>query len=235
MDHLLNRSILLKYADTAIPNRVQVHPLLRYAIGDVSVAAAQAFELGSPDLISGYHADVVRELVTSYGRGVYSIPYLAPWYCDRLLEEFGDAGFEVNPEEEPEARIPEIVLKARCKPLHDSLHVLWESTVVPLALLLWNLTPQECLIQAAQYTADEIPGTQLHTDQDSDVTLVVNLGTEFEGGGTEISSGLLDGPRIVVPALPKGHALFFLGRTVTHRGLDVTEGTRTLLVHWATL
>jgi hypothetical protein len=230
------QSIMLEHADTAIPSIDKLHPSLRAAYPAISAAAALAELLGSADLVEGPNIRWVRELVTDYGGGVFSFPYLAPWYCNRLVQELAGAGYDVNPEEPPEARIPEIVLRLRSKPLHDALHVLWEQTCIPLAKLLWNLEPVQCgTIQAAQYTPSGIAGTAMHHDQDSDVTLVVNLGTEFEGGGTEVAAGLLDGARITVPPLPVGHAMFFLGRTRMHRGLPVTEGVRTLLVHWSSL
>lgn len=234
MDSVLT-SIMLERADTAIPSADKLHCSLHYALPAITAAAAEAELVGEASRIGFEHWAAVEALVLKHGEGVYSFPYLSPEYCRQLVHELSQAGYNTNPDEPPEARIPEIVLLHRCKPLHDALSVLWEHTCIPLAKLLWNLEPSHCsIIQAAQYTAGGTPGTAMHHDQDSDVTLVVNLGTEFKGGGTEVGAGLFE-DRVTVPPLPVGHAMFFLGKTRIHRGLPVTEGVRTLIVHWASL
>lgn len=227
-------SILLPMAHLAIPSVSKLAPELWPALPMVGELSEQAQHLGSASMLGeGPALADVKALVTHHGMGVYSLPYLDPGYCAELLAVFEQAEFHVNDEEAPEARIPEIVLEHRSKPLYDCLAVLWEHAALPLATLLWNLVPERLTsIQAAQYSTEEQPGTALHHDQDSDVTLVVNLGSEFEGGGTLVAGGLGE-EDIIVPPLPVGHAMFFKGKTQLHRGLPVTSGTRTLLVHWS--
>lgn len=230
------RSILLPWAGLAMPAKNKLHPALVKALPSIDTVAAEAQGLGSISQVGETAALAkVKALVTHHGMGVYSLPYLDPDYCAELVDVFDEAGYSVNPDEEPEAQIPEIVLKYRSKPLHDCLAVLWEHAALPLATILWNLNPSDLgSIQAAQYSPEEQPGTVLHHDYHSDVTLVVNLGSEFEGGGTRVAGGLGE-EDIVVPPLPVGHAMFFRGKTQLHQGLPVTSGVRTLLVHWANL
>lgn len=231
-------SILLSRAELAVPARDKLHPLIRSKVNKcITALAIEADHLGSAEYI-GYseRRNLLCSVITEHGQDVYSFPYLDPEYCTALVHELHNAGYEVNEAEEPEARIPEIVLTQRSKPLHDCFAVLWEHVAVPLAQLLWNLEPAVLAsVQAAEYRADEIAGTALHHDQDSDVTLVVNLGTPHEGGGTAVHGGIFSDGVVSVPSLPVGHAMFFLGRTKLHQGLPVTAGVRTLLVHWATL
>ena len=229
-------SILLPWAGTAVPSKSKLHTALEDALPEIAEVAAQAQHLGHIGMVGESPAlAIVKDLVTHHGAGVYSLPYLSPMYCDELVSVFDEAGYSVNPEEEKPAQIPEIVLFLRSKPLYDCLSVLWEHAAVPLATILWNLNPEVVgSIQAAQYSVEEQPGTVLHHDYHSDVTLVVNLGTAFEGGGTEVAP-TLHGPGVILPPLPKGHAMFFKGKTQLHRGLPVTSGVRTLLVHWANI
>lgn len=231
-----NASILLPVASLAIPSADKLHPQLRAALGNVVHIAEQVDALGGVrNVPEGPVLAWVKELVTHHGMGVCSVPYLSPEYCDHLLAVFDAAGYHVNPNEEAPAQIPEIVLKIRSKPLFDCLAVLWNAAAVPLAQCIWNLEPDvPGSIQAAQYTAEGNAGTAMHHDAESDITLVVNLGTVFEGGGTEVAGDLFHRAVTVAP-LKKGHAMFFKGKTQLHRGLPVTEGTRTLLVHWADL
>lgn len=229
-------SILLPNTRVAIASANKYHGKLRACMDAIDAVAAQVQHLGHVGLVGKSPAlAVVKSLVTHHGAGVYSLPYLCPSYCDELVSVFDGAGYEVNPEEERPAQIPEIVLHHRSKPLYDCLSVLWEHAAVPLATILWNLHPGELgSIQAAQYSVEEQPGTVFHHDYHSDVTLVVNLGTPFDGGGTEVAPGLHT-KGVTVPPLPQGHAMFFQGKTQLHRGLPVTDGTRTLLVHWSNL
>lgn len=229
--------MLLQKATTALAGADKYHPHLRAALEAVQDVAVQARALGHIQLVGeGPALAWVKDLVTHHGMGVCSVPYLSPAYCDELVEAFNAAGYEVNHEEEKPAQIPEIVLFLRCKPLYDCLSVLWQHAAVPLANIIWNLNPEVLgSVQAAQYSPEEQPGTVLHHDYHSDVTLVVNLGTDFVGGGTEVVGGLFDDAPVVLPPLLKGHAMFFKGKTQLHRGLPVTDGTRTLLVHWANL
>lgn len=225
-------SLLLKHCTTAVPSLAKLAPYWDTRMHALGKARAQCTEQPGPDGVSLELLELLLSQVQQHGNGVYSFPYLSEQFCEELLEAVESATFEPNEDEAPEAQIPEIVLEERCKPLFDCLSVLFEHVATPLAQLLFNLEVASITsIQFAQYKAGGVSGTSLHHDRDSDVTLVVHLGTEFTGGGTEFVGGVHGSITTVAP-VPAGHAVLFLGRTTLHRGLPVEAGTRTLLVHW---
>ncbi|QQO90824.1 hydroxylase [Pseudomonas phage Misse] len=228
--------LLLRKASTAIPAVQKLHPELVTVLEDIK-DQAERVELYGASSLMGVSPALARiaQFVTHHGAGVYSIPYLNPHYCHELRGVFSRGGYTVNPQEPEPAQIPEIVLEHACKPLFDCLSVLWAQAAAPLARILWNMDPDIVgSIQAAEYDSHRHRETAWHLDAESDVTLVVNLGSDFKGGGTELAPGF-GFANITVPPLPSGHGLFFKGRSTLHRGLAVEEGTRTLLVHWTQL
>jgi hypothetical protein len=177
-------------------------------------------------------AKALGQIVRRHGPNVYSIKYLHPDFCDSLMDELNCMAYAVNEDEPEEARIPEVVLQHRSPAMFEALRSLYHGAGLNLCKILFGLDAVYCAsIQAAQYTIDNTPHGCWHTDRDSDVTLVVALTDEHVGGGTTVYQGPFAEP-VTVPQLPKGHAMFFLGRTNQHMGLPVTEGTRNLLVHW---
>lgn len=226
--------MLLKSLQVALPDMGKLAPWLIQVIPHLPKMGEDAEELGGQN-VGGMWGPFIGDCITRHGDGIYSFPYLTPSYCALLVDQFNDAEFTTNDDEPEEAQIPELVLNHESAPLLDCLRVLYSHTIRHLARLLFNLDPGICdVIQVARYSTDSKPGTELHTDKDSDVTLVVNLGTPHKGGGTRVVRGLLE-EGCTVPSLPVGHAMFFLGRTTMHQGLPVTEGVRTLLVHWTHL
>lgn len=175
----------------------------------------------------------VVEGITQHGPGVYSFPYLNPAFCEALLLELGGLDYTVNEEEPVEAQIPEVVLQELCPVLYEVFRAFWFDAAIPLSKLLFGLVPDKLTtVQAAKYTLENTSRGHWHTDQDSDVTLVVALSNDHEGGGTEVYQGPFR-DTIVVPQLPVGHAMFFNGKANQHYGLPVTQGERNLLVHWS--
>lgn len=182
--------------------------------------------------------NTVRALITEHvvGSGVYSFPFYSPEHCAAVMLELRPLSYDVNNAEPHEAQIKECVLQHECRPLYDCAAVLWRAVCPALAMLLWNLEPETISsIQAAKYTPETTAGTDWHTDAESDVTLVVALTDTHEGGGTAVHRGFYQGADVFVKSLPIGHAMFFLGRTMLHKGLPVTDGERNLLVHWTNL
>lgn len=173
-----------------------------------------------------------KDHVRQHGDGIFSVRYLHPDYCDKLVNELKAVRYTFNDLEPARARIPEVVLEQVCPSLWFALRGLCERYIKNLAHVLMGLDMGECVsIQAAQYTPDNTPHGCWHTDRDSEVTLVVALSDSHTGGGTQVYRGPLH-PPTVVPQLAKGWAMLFAGRTNEHMGLPVTEGTRNLLVHW---
>lgn len=187
----------------------------------------------SPDL-----QDVARMLpdpAQRFRSGVYSIPFLHPGYCEKLLTEIAAMSFAVNPDEAAEVQIPEITLGDNCPALHSCLHGLFNNVVNPLTRVLYQLEQTKMTsIQFAQYRPDNTAHGNWHHDRDSDITLVVSLSDFHEGGGTMVKPQGLGEP-FVVPQLPQGHAMLFQGSRTLHKGLPVTEGARNLLVFWSEL
>lgn len=76
----------------------------------------------------------------------------------------------------------------------------------------------------SRFSADKIPGLQLHKDN-SDITLVLALNDAFAGGGTyfpHVKTTIKQG---------KGSALFFAG-SILHRSFPVLSGIRYVLVNF---
>ena len=170
--------------------------------------------------------------VIQYGPGVFAVKYLSEDYCAQLLKVLNTVEFTPNDEEPEDAQIPEVVIKHHHYGLHECLRGLHNSYIVPLTTILFGQTANQCTsIQAAKYTPSTTAKGCWHTDQDSEMTLVVALSNDHEGGGTEVYQGPFNEP-ITVPQLPVGWGMLFNGRHNPHRGLPVTEGERNLLVHW---
>lgn len=173
-----------------------------------------------------------KEHVRQHGDGIWSVRYLNPDYCDKLVNELAAVRYTFNGLEPVDAQIPEVVLEQICPSLWFALRGLFDGYIKKLSQVLMGLELGECVsIQAAKYTPDNTPHGCWHTDRDSEVTLVVALSDSHSGGGTQVYRGPLHEPT-VVPQLAKGWAMLFAGRTNEHMGLPVTAGTRNLLVHW---
>ncbi|MDD0975400.1 hypothetical protein [Pseudomonas fontis] len=229
-NHVLSKAL------TAYPSLDKYHPDLRSRL-DVLKEMADYAEGIAPLSASDYSATSswaqALNVITHYGHGVYSFPYLSEAFCRALMLELDCMSYSVNSDEPEEAQIPEVTFLTECRPLFDCLHSLWANAGVPLAKVLLAQDPSEIrTIQAAQYTPENTPRGHWHNDKDSDVTLVVALTATHTGGGTLVHTGPFS-ENIVVPQLPVGHGMFFNGKAHRHYGMAVTEGERNLLVHWS--
>lgn len=144
--------------------------------------------------------------------------------------------FSPNETEGKEYQIPEVQLD-RYLGTHDAdwlareigREILW-----PLFTLMYGNPPtQFAAVQLARYSAEDTRGTGWHCDSESEASCVVSLAPErHKGGGTLIMPYGVFGHRRKIYPLLKGQALLFNGRTTLHRGLELEEGQRNLLVYW---
>lgn len=224
----------------ACPHASQLHPALVDYVSVLQRLAKSQHELqgvrhlrSSLEWAQDLEGIQALELFTRHGPGIYSFPFLHPDYCAALVQQADSMEFRCNDEEIPETQIPEIFLRERLPALYCSLRTLFEHVVVPSTELVFRLTPSTLdSVQFARYTPLNTAAGNWHTDEDSDVTAVVALSDTHTGGGTTaLPPGL--GRYCYVPSLPIGHAMFFLGRTTTHRGERVESGERNLLVFWS--
>ncbi|WYW04164.1 2OG-Fe(II) oxygenase [Pseudomonas phage vB_PpuP-IPa-2] len=223
----------------ALPHASQLHPDLLAVLADVQRLGHSVSELG------GYHlrsllswgddnaGQKALSILTEHGPGIYSFPFLSPDYCRALREQQNSMAHSVNEYEEGPYQIPEVFLKQELPQLYTSLGQLFRHAVIPLSQIVFRLTPIDLTsAQFARYTPENTANGNWHVDRDSDITAVVALSSDHEGGGTQAAPPGLGRP-VFVPQLPVGHAMFFLGRSTLHKGERVTKGQRDLLVFWS--
>lgn len=171
-----------------------------------------------------------------HGPMVFSAPVLDEGECNALLEyaNVRRADFHVNDEEGVAYQVEELVLACKAPDLFRSMMRILEERITPLFQIMTGHTPEKVSsIQFARYTPSATAKSDWHVDEQSDLTCVISLGPELHtGGGTYLRPYGPAGQTIFVEALPKGHALFFNGRFVHHRGAEVREGERNLMVFW---
>lgn len=230
-------STVLSKATTGIASVDKYHPLLRKHLATLKEMAAWAEDNGgiTPRDFSEVSdwQKFLDDCVICHAPGIYSVAYLHPGYCADVLEEVRKFTHEPNSEEPEEAQIPEVVFQSDHKVLWEVFRSFWADAGLAYAKVLFNLEPDVLTsVQAACYEVSETPRGHWHTDRDSDVTLVVALNDDHEGGGTMVHQGPFAMP-VEVPQNEPGWAMFFRGKTTLHYGLPVTEGGRHLLVHWS--
>lgn len=238
-------STVLTKATTGIASQDKYHPMLKhfnpmYAVTNLVILkemAEYAEENGgiSADKFKRESAwsSFLNDCVICHAPGVYSVAYLHPAFCRDILHEVSKFKHVPNDEEPEEAQIPEVVLESEHKVLYEVFRSFWHDAGLAYAKVLLNLEPDVLVsVQAAVYAPSETPRGHWHTDRDSDVTLVVALNDDHEGGGTMVAQGPF-GPDLKVPQNETGWAMLFKGKTTMHYGLPVTEGERHLLVHWS--
>lgn len=170
---------------------------------------------------------------TDYSSGIYSFPVFTPEFCEKLRSFSKLCAYECNEEEPSEAQIPEIVIESYSYSLFAKIEYMFHNIVDPISSLVFFNSPSTLhTAQFAKYTPETTYKGNWHKDVDSDITLVINLGDNFRGGGTIIKPNGLGAP-IEVPPLPIGHGLLFNGKSMSHMGLPVMEGERDLLVFWS--
>lgn len=170
--------------------------------------------------------------ITKWADQVVSVPLLSPEFCDFLVDTAGTATYSPNMAEQERCQIKEVVLHPNW-PITKQINGVMMKVAWPILQIMFGRLPVHfASTQLARYDAD-ISGTDWHHDEQSDFTITVSLAPErCTGGGTGMLPGGGFGPYTVVPSLPKGHALLFNGRSTLHRGLQIKEGTRNLLVCW---
>lgn len=226
-------------ATTGIASRDKYHPFLKEHHGALLEMARYAEDnMGiTPDDIRDRDdfKQFLEDCVVCHAPGVYSVAYLHPKYCADILHEIAKFNHEPNLEEPLEAQIPEVVLQEEHPVFYEVFRAFWHDVGVAYAKVLLNLDPQKLTsIQAAVYKPSETPRGHWHNDQDSDVTLVVALNDDHQGGGTMVRLGPYVQPLMVEQNLT-GWAMLFMGKTHLHYGLPVETGERHLLVHWSEL
>jgi hypothetical protein len=232
-------SAMLLDQKLACPHASQLHPDIVGHVETLKRLATAMHEFGGHHLYSclSWAEDksglAALDVLTKHGEGIYSFPFLHPDYCAQLREQADSMRFKVNDAETPETQIPEIFLRERLPVLYASLRTLFSQLVIPLSEVVFRMKPATLdSVQFARYTPENTAHGHWHTDEDSEVTAVVALSSDHEGGGTSAAPPGLGRP-VFVPTLPVGHAMFFLGRTTQHRGERVTAGKRDLLVFWS--
>jgi len=144
--------------------------------------------------------------------------------------------FSPNLDEGKEYQIPEVMLdmysatnRANLLAREIGKEVLW-----PLFHVMYGNPPNHfSSVQLARYSAPDNIGTGWHADTESEASCVVSLAPErHKGGGTLLMPYGAFGQPYHLGPLPKGSALLFNGRTTLHRGVELEEGERNLLVYW---
>lgn len=170
----------------------------------------------------------------NYTSSIYSFPVLSKKYCQYLVSTMKDVPYKENNAEDKMYQIPEYVID------NDSEEFLAFSSIVfeyinHISMMVYHQKTEHInSIQFARYSASTTYKGNLHSDRDSDITIVINLSDNFIGGGTRI---LLPGfnNEVIVPPVPIGHCLLFRGRTELHEGLKILSGDRDLLVFWTSV
>jgi hypothetical protein len=170
--------------------------------------------------------------LVDHGHGVYSFPFLSRSMCKSVLTKASTYTYEVNCIEECEYQIPEVVLADKDVAMYEKLLDIFTSNISSMTSVLYMTKIAEVRsIQLARYCVSEVNGGNWHSDVDSDITLVVALDEDYEGGGTAIKP-YGTAKEIVIPKLPVGTALLFRGKYLQHKGLPISKGSRNILVVW---
>ena len=173
-----------------------------------------------------------RRAVHTLAGPVYRVPLLTPVECDFILRAAAGYDYTPNPEEARDYQIEEAMLEYVDPAMYEYLkeHLLPMLNAYSLFLYSTPITKVESF-QIAKYRQGHTPGTGWHHDRVSDVTAVISLNPKgFTGGGTGVR--VSPDELFELQPLPKGHAMLFNGKAIQHRGLEVTEGERLLLVCW---
>lgn len=179
----------------------------------------------------GYNKMYAKGLEKVY-EGVYTFPFLSKRFCRKLIEKVDKYEYAINEQEDALYQMPEIVLQEKDTELYKQLSEIYYESIDPIAKSMYGVCADEIRsIQLAKYSENGIAKGNWHYDQDSDITVVVSLSDDYEGGGTMIKP-YGDTKEIMIPKLPVGHAVLFRGSHLMHKGLQVTKGSRDILVFW---
>lgn len=173
--------------------------------------------------------------ITQWGPMVWSAPVLYPEECEGFVDLARKmaAEFSPNEQEDKSYQIDEYVLDPSSLTGSLAEYVLHTRLALVFQAMTGLVPGSISSIQLARFRPETTPLTDWHIDRESEMSCVVSLAPErHEGGGTVLRPWGPAGETLVVPPLPKGHALFFNGRYVHHKALPVVNGERLLLVYW---
>ena len=181
----------------------------------------------------------LRKMAKRIFPDVFSFPLLRKQYCKMLMEEIehmkDEIDFNVNPEEDLDRQIPEIIFAEHCPELHNHFSLVVKTIINPMIICLWQRNSANIsTIQIANYNLKDKAQGAFHHDVDADVSVVVPLNTgDYKGGGTEfhnhgkikpIPTGI-----VACPSLEKAIDTFWYSGYTTDRGLKnfsmVREGS----------
>ena len=157
---------------------------------------------------------------------VYTLPFLDKDFCKELLVEIKhieqNYKYDGNIDEHISVRSPELKIANVCPRLNKHLIERVCAFGNPFFEKCFDTPIQSGTVHVTKYDKDW-SGNE-HTDL-CDVSVLVSLNDDFEGGGTEFKGG-------VIRPLPIGSALVFPSYITRHKGLSITRGNRYLLVFW---
>jgi len=161
---------------------------------------------------------------------VYHFPLFSEEYCDFLMEISDSRGAwaenKVDPYTAYEQKVAEI------SPMLHAYHKLWIVDGYLSALtrgLFMGYEPEKVVNHfLIKYQSSTIRDMGWHHDEDSLLSVSVNLNDDFEGSGL----GFIHAPGKKIVAR-KGWGLMFAGNPIMrHRAYPLTKGSRYVMVYW---
>jgi len=175
--------------------------------------------------------EIVDSIVTTHADNIFSFKAFTEEFAQKMLEETLNCGvdWERNPDEDEYRSMPEIRLREMDQRLFDMFKHFVLEWFAYVTEDYWKVHSNMLAdAQFARYDPTHQKHGNWHHDASSDITFVMPLSADFEGGGTEFLN-----QNIQINPLPLGHVLCFPGRvTHLHRGKLVTKGERYILTAW---
>ena len=224
--------------------KVEIHPELKRGMRMIKPISTRKEDSIKKNISFNYDMEYAglkyfKRLVTdingcdNYTSSIYTFPVLTKKYCDYLVGKMKDVNYKENSIESEMYQIPEFVLDCESAEFGMFSDIIFNYVNHISMIVYHQQTEYINSIQFAKYSENTTSNGNLHSDSDSDITIVINLSDKFDGGGTRI---LLPGfnNEVIVPPVPVGHCLLFRGKMELHEGMKITSGTRDLLVFWTT-
>lgn len=177
--------------------------------------------------------ELCKEFIQSFPKAtnVFRIPVLSEEACELVGRLYETYKAEPNPDEDPEYRINEILIKEENRLLDDVFTGIYAAVVIPVQILMFGIySPVIESIQLGTYVSDGSSTSSVgyHTDQDSEHTVVI----ELDGTTAERGASFSIFPGIELGIGNTGYATLFTGKTTMHRSHPISEGVRQILVYW---